>query len=324
MNKIIAVDFDGTLCKDRFPEIGEPKREVIAHIKREAARGAKIILFTCRENGNRPLLDEATGFCRRHGIPIHAVNENINNDYSRQYGSGSGRKVYADVYIDDKAINPKDLRRHGETAVPRWALILSIIAHTLAVVFFLKGCAAPSPPTNSDPPAAVESAEPTVYLPELSQVNETPTGWTQNPRPTPTPTAEALFTEADIVAIAQTIYGEAGVVRSDMRRAAVAWVILNRVDSDNPYYPNTILEVIEQRGQFNGYLENHAVAENYYDLALDVLTRWEREKNGRGDVGRVIPKNYLFFTGDGKENYFTREWRDKDNWGWTLPNPYED
>lgn len=58
----IAVDFDGTLCVHRFPEIGEPKPGVIEYIKQQAEAGTKIILHTCRENdepGGRNYLDEA-------------------------------------------------------------------------------------------------------------------------------------------------------------------------------------------------------------------------------------------------------------------------
>jgi hypothetical protein len=102
----IAVDFDGTLCEDRFPEIGEPKRGVIEFVKRHSARGAKIILHTCRENTpQRAALDEAVEFCATHGIPLYAVNENPSNPY------GQGRKVYADLYVDDKAVNASDIER---------------------------------------------------------------------------------------------------------------------------------------------------------------------------------------------------------------------
>ncbi len=27
--KVIAVDFDGTLCENKFPEIGEPKKDIL-------------------------------------------------------------------------------------------------------------------------------------------------------------------------------------------------------------------------------------------------------------------------------------------------------
>lgn len=107
----IAVDFDGTLCENSFPDIGQAKTLVIEYIKRQAERGAKIILHTCRENGTRrALLDEAIAFCREHGIPLYAINENPGNQYAEEYGTGAdGRKVFADLYIDDRATNTADI-----------------------------------------------------------------------------------------------------------------------------------------------------------------------------------------------------------------------
>ena len=102
----VAVDFDGTLCEDRFPEIGEPREACIEYIKQLAEEGSKIILYTWRENGTRKLLDEAVAFCKKWKIPIFAVNENPENEYPAQYGltHDQGRKMYADLYIDDKAV----------------------------------------------------------------------------------------------------------------------------------------------------------------------------------------------------------------------------
>lgn len=42
--KIIAVDFDGTLFTDAYPEIGEPIWKVINYCKKEQAEGSIIIL----------------------------------------------------------------------------------------------------------------------------------------------------------------------------------------------------------------------------------------------------------------------------------------
>lgn len=111
--EFVAVDFDGTLCENRFPEIGAPKVLVIAHVKWLAAQGSKIILHTCRENGTRPLLDEAVDFCKAQEIPLFAVNENPGNPYPALYGTSpqGGRKVYADLYIDDMAISVKEIER---------------------------------------------------------------------------------------------------------------------------------------------------------------------------------------------------------------------
>lgn len=111
----VAVDFDGTLCEDAFPEIGAPKERCIDYVKSLATEGSKIILHTCRENGTRKLQDEAVAFCKEHAIPIFAVNENPENTHAAQFGlrPEEGKKPYADLYIDDKAINAKELETFG-------------------------------------------------------------------------------------------------------------------------------------------------------------------------------------------------------------------
>lgn len=121
--KTIAVDFDGTLCENRFPEIGRERPGVVEYVKKRAAEGAKIILHTCRENGaRRALLDEALLWCVERDIPIYAVNENPDNDYGERFGvAGAGRKVYADLYIDDKAINAADVEQ-GATMPERYLI----------------------------------------------------------------------------------------------------------------------------------------------------------------------------------------------------------
>ena len=97
--KVIAVDFDGTLCESRWPEIGEPKHDVIARLKAEQAAGAKVILWTCRTG---KLLQDAVGFCETLGIHPDAINENLPERIAA-YG-GESRKVSADEYWDDKAV----------------------------------------------------------------------------------------------------------------------------------------------------------------------------------------------------------------------------
>lgn len=103
--KYIAVDFDGTLCEHKFPEIGEPIKETIEYIKQQAAGGAKIILHTCRENdeSGENYLDEAVSWCKEMGVPIDAVNCNPFVPFGL-------RKLYADIYIDDRAVNVKQIQ----------------------------------------------------------------------------------------------------------------------------------------------------------------------------------------------------------------------
>lgn len=133
----------------------------------------------------------------------------------------------------------------------------------------------------------------------------------------------SLYTDEDVDLIAKTIYGEALVTGSDMEMAAVAWCILNRVDSDEPFFPDTIEEVVTQNRQFHGYDEGNPVDEHIAWLAKDVLERWVTEKNGEATVGRVLPSRYLYFVGDGKHNHFTVEYQQDEEWDWSLPNPYE-
>ena len=97
-DKVIAIDFDGTLCTNNYPYIGKPKTRVIKKLKREQHKGAKIILWTCRTGA---LLEDALYFCREHNINLDAVNENIQHRIEL-YGTDP-RKVGADEYWDDKA-----------------------------------------------------------------------------------------------------------------------------------------------------------------------------------------------------------------------------
>lgn len=128
-----------------------------------------------------------------------------------------------------------------------------------------------------------------------------------------------LWTEEDADLLAQTLYGEA---RADNipthQKAAVAWCVLNRVDAGQ----GTIEEVVTKERQFAGYDEEHPVTPELYDLAVDVLERWQAEHEGRTDVGRTLPAEYLYFTGDGEYNHFTTEWRKGPVWTWSLPSPY--
>lgn len=94
---IIAIDFDGTICRGTYPAIaGEQPyaKEVINRLKGD---GHYIIIWTCRTG--KPLLD-AVNWLLQQGIAFDRVNDH-NPDNVAQYGDG-GNKVYAHCYIDDK------------------------------------------------------------------------------------------------------------------------------------------------------------------------------------------------------------------------------
>jgi len=96
---VIAVDFDGTLCKNAWPDIGAPYTWAITILKKRRIAGDKLILWTCREG---KLLEEAVEWCRQHGLEFDAVNANLPERIA-EYGTDP-RKVGADRYCDDKSL----------------------------------------------------------------------------------------------------------------------------------------------------------------------------------------------------------------------------
>ena len=106
--KIVAVDFDGTLCKDAYPAIGDPLPYSIHYIKELAKDGAILILHTCRTG---ELLDAAVAWCNDRGIVFDYINENVPENIERY---GDTRKIYADIYVDTNAVNPRRTYGVGE------------------------------------------------------------------------------------------------------------------------------------------------------------------------------------------------------------------
>jgi predicted mannosyl-3-phosphoglycerate phosphatase (HAD superfamily) len=98
-----AIDFDGTIVKHKFPNIGEPLEDAFEVMKELKEAGWVLILSTCREDEGykieRQFLKNAVDFCRENGIEFDGVNETPQECEFRPDG---GRKVYADVYIDDR------------------------------------------------------------------------------------------------------------------------------------------------------------------------------------------------------------------------------
>lgn len=95
---IIAIDFDGTIVKSNFPNIGEIKPNAERVIKRLFGEGHKIIIWTCRPVNNKGLL-EMKEWLDSRDIPYHKINENID-----EVNLTTSRKVLADIYIDDRNV----------------------------------------------------------------------------------------------------------------------------------------------------------------------------------------------------------------------------
>lgn len=126
-------------------------------------------------------------------------------------------------------------------------------------------------------------------------------------------------TEQESVAtmLAKTMYNEGRGIPSDTHKACVAWVALNRVDAGY----GTLQEVLTAPNQF-AYSAGTPVQQELYTLAWDVLTRWQNEKAGVENAGRVLPVDYLWFAGDGKYNYFRNSYNSNMRWDYSLESPY--
>lgn len=94
----IAVDFDGTIVENKYPEIGKPIIFAFETLKKLQEEGHQLILWTYR-NGKR--LDEAVAFCEKKGITFYAVNKSYPEE---EFDNTISRKILADIFIDDRNI----------------------------------------------------------------------------------------------------------------------------------------------------------------------------------------------------------------------------
>ena len=99
LNKIIAVDFDGTIAHyDGFKGVGvfgEPITGVHWAMSKFKEFGAIIIIHTCRRE-----IQHVADYLFKHKIPYDHINFCPRNV---KYKS-SDKKINADIYIDDKGI----------------------------------------------------------------------------------------------------------------------------------------------------------------------------------------------------------------------------
>lgn len=105
---VIAVDFDGTICEDRYPEIGKPYFDMINTLIVLREMGHELILWTCRRD---EYLEAAVEWCRQWGLEFDAVNSNLEWNIE-EYG-GDTRKVWAHHYVDDKHLSFEELMELG-------------------------------------------------------------------------------------------------------------------------------------------------------------------------------------------------------------------
>lgn len=99
LRKVIAIDFDGCLCKNMWPNIGLPNFDAINAAIRAKQEGAALILWTCRVGEK---LENAIQFCKNYGLEFDAVNDNLPERVA--FYNANPRKVNADEYWDDLSV----------------------------------------------------------------------------------------------------------------------------------------------------------------------------------------------------------------------------
>lgn len=110
----IAVDFDGTIVEQKFPEIGKQKPFAMDTLRALIADGHHVILWSVREG---KYLEEAVEYCRQRGVEFYAVNSEYPNASWAE--NAMSRKIRADVYIDDSNLG----------GIPDWSEIYQMITH---------------------------------------------------------------------------------------------------------------------------------------------------------------------------------------------------
>lgn len=94
-NKVIALDFDGTVVTHEYPAVG---RDIGAEpvLKDLVAKGHKLVLNTMRSGAS---LRAAQQWFLEREIPLYGVNANPS-----QHTWTTSPKVFAHIYIDDAAL----------------------------------------------------------------------------------------------------------------------------------------------------------------------------------------------------------------------------
>ena len=128
INKIIAVDFDGTIVDDKYPEIGKAKIFAFETLRQLQSDGYRLTLWTYRSG---KALDEAVEFCKKNGIEFYAINNSFDGeDFDKTKQS---RKINADIFIDDRNLG----------GFPGWSDVYQIITKKIELSVSDNGTQAP-------------------------------------------------------------------------------------------------------------------------------------------------------------------------------------
>ena len=120
----IAVDFDGTIVENCFPEIGEERPFAVDVLKKfQKEQHHVLILWTVR---NGEYLDEALKWCEERGLVFDAVNTHCFEEGGPDSSAYFSCKVNAHLFIDDRNLG----------GVPDWTTIYRQVTSGKAFSYF--------------------------------------------------------------------------------------------------------------------------------------------------------------------------------------------
>lgn len=100
--KHIAIDWDGTIVNDgAYPEAGKFKNNAVDTIRRIIKHGGEVVIWTCRNGYEQE--EKIKKKLSTAGIYDFKINQPFDH-FTNIYGGDNSRKIFADVYIDDRAI----------------------------------------------------------------------------------------------------------------------------------------------------------------------------------------------------------------------------
>ena len=154
-------------------------------------------------------------------------------------------------------------------------------------------------------PPEIKMATATLAITEPSEAIVTP-----SPEPTPAPrygfTDDEIYLMAVLLTGSKKVDGD-GEFDFDFGRqdeydqiSLVLCVVMNRVRSD--VYPDTVSEVIWQKGQFSGMYMWKKKLPQVSDISLQRVTDWCKAYDAYDTGVQSIPEDHLYFCGNGRIN----------------------
>lgn len=173
------------------------------------------------------------------------------------------------------------------------------------------------------PTEAVKSTETTVANTPTDTPTDTPTETDVSPTET-APLPEDMdergylqfVSQREIEMLACIVDWEIG-SGTLIEKQAVVWCVLNRVDAGSAGgFRDTVYGVLTQSGQFRSYYGTGS--NESYNIVVDCLTLWQMEKQSGYPIdGRVLPRDYCWYHGDGRHNYFRNAYSGGSYWDWS-------